>query len=144
MERKCGECTGCCEGWLADTVWGRAMYPGKSCYFLKNKKCSIYELRPNNPCRNFYCSWVKDNNNEFPDWLRPDKSGIIMADRETPSGTKYIAITECNKENKNDIKSWIKKYQLKTNKNITTYFDGHLEHYGTLEFCSEQSKITGV
>lgn len=137
MKRKCGECTGCCEGWLADTVWGRAMYPGKSCYFLKNKKCSIYETRPNNPCRNFYCGWVKET--EFPDWMRPDKSGVILADRVTDSGEKYLMVLPTYKKIDPDVFSFLN--QIKTKRNIKLIFDGQLENLCDLELSTEENDI---
>jgi len=77
--RSCGECTACCEGWLEDVSLD--MKPGKSCAHLKNSACSIYEARPENPCRRFTCAWLHQPE-QYPEDLRPDRSGaIVMWDR---------------------------------------------------------------
>lgn len=135
--RKCDECTACCEGWLPGTVWGRPMYPGKNCYFLKNKACSIYEERPKYPCIKFECSWLKGSKNEFPDWLRPDKSGFIIVNRKTKTGKTYLVIVETYKKIDKDTLSWIKKFQLEWKKNIALCINEKWEYIGDQDFCKE-------
>src|SRR5690349_22796733 len=44
--RKCGECTACCDGWVAGTIEGHEMKPGTPCFFRGDHCCSIYERRP--------------------------------------------------------------------------------------------------
>jgi len=73
--RSCGECTACCQGWLKDD--SLEMYPGQPCSHLCDEGCRIYEKRPENPCRVFKCAWLT-NPVDFPDHLRPDKSGFIV------------------------------------------------------------------
>jgi len=73
MSRECGDCTACCEGWLADADLG--MHPGKTCPNLQGGRCAIYAERPEQPCRNFYCLWVKMP--RLPEGLRPDRCGVI-------------------------------------------------------------------
>lgn len=74
--RSCGSCTKCCEGWLFGDSYGFEFKPGVPCKFLRKSGCSIYPIRPENPCKTFRCHW-KDNT-AIPDWMRPDQSGIIL------------------------------------------------------------------
>ena len=59
-ERACDGCTRCCEGWLTGIAYGYEFYPGKKCHFLSSKNCTIYPIRPDNPCKTFQCQW-KEN-----------------------------------------------------------------------------------
>lgn len=77
-KRKCGECTACCDGWMAATIFGHEMKPGVPCCFLKDGGCGIYARRPSIPCRRFVCGWLADNS-PFPDAFRPNLSKIIVA-----------------------------------------------------------------
>jgi len=74
--RSCGGCTACCEGWLSDE--SLSMKPGSPCANCTDQGCGIYETRPTNPCRIFTCAWLQDPE-EFPEELRPDKSGAICS-----------------------------------------------------------------
>ena len=79
--RECGECTACCEGWVEDRleVAGQVieMYPSKPCDHCTGSGCAIYEDRPEDPCRIFNCVWLQ-NEAEFPEDMRPDRSGAIV------------------------------------------------------------------
>ena len=41
-----------------------------------DERCSIYDERPEDPCRVFECGWKL--NVTMPDWMRPDRSGAIL------------------------------------------------------------------
>lgn len=75
--RSCGECTACCDGWLAGTIKGHDMKPGTPCHFMREGSCSIYEDRPQSPCRDFNCAWVLDGS-PFGDDFRPDRLGVVI------------------------------------------------------------------
>jgi hypothetical protein len=75
--RRCDTCTACCDGWLRITVRGHAVYPGKPCPFSSGHHCTIYETRPQDPCRAFICGWLA-HNSPLPDWMRPDRAGVIL------------------------------------------------------------------
>ena len=78
--RECGGCTACCEGWLTDKSLN--LKPGSPCPNKTTEGCGIYETRPERPCRSFTCAWLQ-RPEEFPEELRPDKSGAIcMVDRD--------------------------------------------------------------
>jgi len=75
--RSCGNCTACCDGWLRIEVRGHQVHPGKACPFRVDRSCSIYEDRPQHPCREFVCGWLVASS-PLPDWMRPDKSDLIL------------------------------------------------------------------
>jgi hypothetical protein len=75
--RSCGTCTACCDGWLRIEVRGHQVRPGKPCPFRIQHGCSIYDERPQHPCREFICGWLVASR-PLPDWMRPDKSDLIM------------------------------------------------------------------
>src|SRR5687768_2081971 len=68
--RKCGSCTACCDGWVEGTIHGHEMRPGTPCHFRGEGCCTIYERRPQQPCRNFICGWLAPGS-PFPDAFRP-------------------------------------------------------------------------
>lgn len=76
--RSCGTCTACCDGWMAGTIHGHEMKPGVPCHFVREGGCSIYDQRPESPCRTFACGWIVDGS-PFPEDFRPDRLGVIIA-----------------------------------------------------------------
>ncbi len=76
--RSCGPCTACCDGWMAGTIHGHEMKPGTPCHFVGAGGCTIYSERPDSPCRSFVCAWMAPAS-PFPDALRPDLCGVIIA-----------------------------------------------------------------
>src|SRR5262249_3615655 len=51
--------------------------PGRRCPFSTGQSCSIYDERPQHPCREFVCGWLTASS-PLPDWMRPDRSDMIM------------------------------------------------------------------
>ncbi len=76
IKRSCDGCNVCCEGWLNGTIYGKRMYPGMPCHFKTEKGCGIYKKRPKDPCRDFYCEWLK--NTEIPEWFKPNTSKVLL------------------------------------------------------------------
>lgn len=81
LQRECGECTGCCDGWVKMNVYGHEVRPGQPCPFSTGHNCSIYEQRPVDPCQNFICGWLRADS-FLPEWMRPDKAGCIVLPAE--------------------------------------------------------------
>ena len=75
--RHCGACTACCDGWLKITVYRHAVYPGKPCPFSSGHHCTIYETRPEDPCRAFVCGWLA-RGSPLPEWMRPNRARVIL------------------------------------------------------------------
>lgn len=93
--RSCGECTKCCDGWLAGRVLGENMYPGKPCRFVASGiKCSIYQNRPEDPCKTYYCEWLI--NDEIPEWMKPSEINIIIDSSTDAEGNKFYYLTDAD------------------------------------------------
>lgn len=80
--RSCGPCRKCCEGWLTahlvvPGVVNCTMKPGTPCTQLSPQACSVYEQRPQHPCRTFVCGWLIENG-PFPPEFRPDMLQVII------------------------------------------------------------------
>lgn len=75
-QRHCDGCTACCGGWLNTNVDGFELKPGTPCKHLGETGCTIYNVRPKDPCALFACGWLLDQT--MPDWLRPDRSKVII------------------------------------------------------------------
>lgn len=87
--RTCGECQACCTSLAVDEL---RKPPGKTCEHLCEKGCGVYELRPQS-CAGFYCLWLESSEDHpvFPEWMRPDRSGVMLVPIEMPDGTSAIA-----------------------------------------------------
>jgi hypothetical protein len=75
--RQCGSCTACCDGWLNTEVNGLKVSPGHPCPHSTPGGCAIYATRPQYPCRDFQCGWMRWDS-ELPDWMRPNDCGAIV------------------------------------------------------------------
>lgn len=104
-ERSCGTCTSCCEGWLSANIYGTTMAPNIPCKFLiKGQSCTIYENRPLNPCKIFYCLWKSDLG--VPEHFKPSVSKNIIIHRKFPNGLQCVDITEAGKPISFEILNW--------------------------------------
>lgn len=84
IERSCSSCTKCCEGAVHGTVFGEAFFKGSPCKFcLVGSGCSVYEQRPQDPCKTFKCEWLV--NDSIPIWMKPNVSGGIIVMKQTKS-----------------------------------------------------------
>jgi hypothetical protein len=94
--RLCSGCTACCEGWLEiDTQEIRASL-GQACVHCVALGCSIYETRPEKPCREFHCAWAQ-NPLEIPQWMRPDHLGLILSlDRLSWNAAPVLVAVACS------------------------------------------------
>jgi hypothetical protein len=77
VERRCGSCTACCDGWLQIEVRGHKVGRGKPCPFSTGHNCTIYADRPADPCQKFICGWLIARS-PLPEWMRPDQAGMIL------------------------------------------------------------------
>lgn len=75
-ERNCDGCTVCCDGWLPGKANEHYFYPGKKCHYVNDMGCSIYDTRPEVPCKSFKCAWLV--NTEIPEWMKPSIINAII------------------------------------------------------------------
>lgn len=131
MNRKCGDCTACCEGWHSADINGHIMYPGRPCHFF-GKTCTIYEFRPDT-CRGYYCAWMLDDRKVFPEWFRPDMSGIIMTTRDWEGGS-YLEVREAGKKITPEVLSWIYEHGARHNLYMRVQIGGQWHNHGNQRF----------
>jgi len=129
-ERSCDGCAKCCEGWLHGEAYGHAFYRGRPCFFL-NKTCSIYNTRPENPCRTFKCSWLAEDT--FPHWMKPDLVNIIITKRQVDNFF-YYEIVEAGSTIDSKTLNWLIQWALNTDNNLVYQIEGGPNRIGSQEF----------
>jgi len=131
-KRSCGTCTRCCEGYLRGVAYGIPFYPGKPCHFLDiNSGCSIYENRPDDPCRVFECGWLSNPN--YPEWAKPNLSNVIFAQSKIDSHEYVYAIESGGKMDIRTL-SWAVAYMAWNKINFAWQYDGGWNAIGSDEF----------
>ena len=107
--RTCGDCSACCT-WLEQNAYGHTSGKGKSCGFLSNGKCSIYEIRPK-VCSFYECAWKQ---NLLPDWMKPNECGIIVSVLNNGE-IQYLDIIETDRPLQKYIKEAIEQFCVEYN-----------------------------
>ena len=110
--RSCGECTACCDGWLAGTIYGHEMKPGVPCHFVTAGGCSIYERRPESPCRNFVCAWAEQNS-PFAAAFRPDLLGVIIIKTAWRGRDAYL-LRSAGRDASAELLAWMQRFSETT------------------------------
>jgi len=129
MDRSCGTCTKCCEGHLSGTVRGIPFSPGKPCHFVKiNSGCSIYEDRPDKPCRLFKCVWLTEP--DFPEWLKPSLCNVMFVPSKIDSHD-YIYALESGAELDTKTLSWAVSYMWSNKLNFAWQHRGDWSAIGS-------------
>ena len=140
-KRTCGDCTACCQGWLEGTAHGIDFYNGVPCHFVGCNGCTIYENRPQSPCKDFSCQWLI--NNDIPEWMKPNKSNVIVSGMKYshPNGSEgmYLEVTEMGKTIDAKILNWFFKLHVNKQVQIKIQVEGGWSWFGTKEFL----EVTG-
>lgn len=130
--RACDGCTKCCDGWAVGEAHGYKFYPGRKCHFVCDTGCSIYESRPEEPCKTFKCLWLSDST--IPQWMKPDRIHSILS-LETRNNISYITVKEAGKRLDASVLSWLfTSYHQGSITNIRYELDGGWNFIGTDEF----------
>lgn len=108
-DRKCGQCTACCEGWLSSEINGVKMMPGTPCSHCTDSGCGIYEHRPVKPCVEFICGWLQDGS-PLPEHMRPDQSGVIVLLNRDWMGKNVIRAVHTGRAIPEETLEWLKAY----------------------------------
>lgn len=132
--RSCDGCTVCCEGWHTSNINGHEMFPGRPCHFFSNK-CTIYEFRPDNPCRAYACAWLEDDKNVFPEWFKPDISGVLCDWRDWEDG-KYLEVREAGKKTSTEILLWLYEFSARHNLRMRIQINGQWHSHGDQRFVT--------
>ena len=140
--RQCGECTACCQGWAEGEIRGHRMFAGQHCHFLQQGACSIYDQRPQSPCRNFVCSWLADGS-PFPDEYRPDKVGVIIVPMRWRERAAYVLLSAGN-DAPPEMLAWMKAFAQRTGSPFYYQQNGERLGFGPPAFQQEMlDKVQG-
>lgn len=146
-KRQCGDCTKCCEGWLEADIYGHKMFPGQSCHFLEKgcNGCTIYSQRPQDPCKEYSCEWL-DNSENFPEWLKPSNSGVIITKRIPPEGEEHAIyhVVETGKKMDSSVLNWLIHWALKNQVNIQYQIEGKFHTMLTQRTSDKMSEIENL
>jgi hypothetical protein len=140
VQRTCGNCTMCCQGWLQGEVYGYKFYQGLPCHFISCNGCSIYENRPENPCKNYSCAWLSDEEGFFPEWFIPEQSKIICTWREWKPGSVYLDVEECGETINSKYLNWLFLKHFEKEINVSCKILGGTTYYGHSEFVEFMNK----
>lgn len=136
--RQCGECTACCDGWVAATIEGYEMKPGTPCHFRGASCCTIYERRPQYPCRDFKCGWLLSDS-PFPDDFRPDRLGVMVISMKWRGRDAYV-LRSAGRDPDDSLIAWMEAFCLRTQRPFFYERDGERFGFGPPEFQREMSE----
>lgn len=136
--RECNGCTACCEGWLHGQSHGQYFQPGRPCHFKCETGCSIYENRPEQPCKTYSCEWLK--NKDIPEWMKPNLSRVIITKRKYDGG-EYLEVHEMGKKIDSTVLNWLFVYHYTTDIPLRVQVNGGWNNFGPSEFLKSQSGI---
>jgi hypothetical protein len=132
VSRRCGDCRACCEGWAAGTIYGHEMRPGVPCHFLGQAGCSIYERRPEQPCRNFVCGWLAPES-PFPEHFRPDRLGVIIIRTRWREQPAYLLLS-AGRDPDEKLLQWMQAFAIRTGRPFFYEHGGEKLGFGPVEF----------
>lgn len=136
--RKCGECTACCDGWVAGTIEGHEMKPGTPCFFRGEHCCSIYERRPQHPCRDFVCGWLQPGS-PFPEDWRPDKVGVMVIPMRWRGRDAYV-LRSAGRDPDPEMIRWMEAMSARLERPFFYEVAGERFGFGPPEFQQEMSE----
>jgi hypothetical protein len=140
IERVCGDCTKCCEGWFQGSANGKPFYTGRPCHYVAlGEGCSIYEQRTDEPCEAYKCAWLIDEN--IPFWFKPNKANIICTWRETKEGVSYLDVQECGVQIEAVYLNWLLTTQAKAGFNMRYKVKGGYNYAGDAKFIQYFSEF---
>lgn len=138
MNRKCGDCTKCCEGYLSGSVKGKEFYLGKPCHFVAiGKGCSIYKDRPKNPCESYKCLWLVDE--QLPEWFKPNEINAILDIRHIDN-IPFINVLEAGETLRSDVLSWLITNTINKGWNLRWEINKGSHWIGSQEFLDAMEK----
>ncbi len=116
------------------------MKPGVRCHFVKDGGCTIYERRPDSPCRQFECGWV-DPDSPFPDSFKPTLLGVIIV-KTTWRGQPAYRLAHGGRDLDASSLEWMMNFSRQTNRPFFYEQAGETLGYGPAAFLEDmQFKI---
>jgi hypothetical protein len=131
---------------------GEEVKAGKPCKYSSQEGCAIYETRPKDPCRNFNCYWLA--NNELPGWMNPESAKVILKPNfmwERPSSNIPVYLANAvGPKIPGKTRNWLLGFTAEKGINIlcseplreAKQYTGQQHHFGigTVEFTAEVDK----
>ena len=136
--RSCGTCTACCDGWMAGNIFGHEMKEGQPCFFRGEKCCTIYERRPESPCRTFICGWLQ-RDSPFPEDFRPDRLGVLIAPIRWRGQAAYI-LRSAGRDPDEALLEWMRGYSERSGRPFFYEVAGERFGFGPMEFQLEMQQ----
>ena len=133
--RHCGECTACCQGWAEGEIRGHRMFAGQPCHFLEQGACTIYEERPQSPCRNFVCAWLMPGS-PLPDGFRPDRLGVIVVPMRWRDRPCHVLLS-AGRDPDEALLDWMRRHAQATGAPFYYQQGGERLGYGPPAFLQE-------
>jgi hypothetical protein len=124
--RECGTCTACCDGWVEGTIEGHDMKPGVPCHFRGAGCCTIYERRPQSPCRDFVCGWLKPGS-PFPEDFRPDRLGVMIVPSRWRERPAYI-LKSAGRDPDETLLDWMRTFSVQSG--VPFFYEQRGERFG--------------
>lgn len=138
-DRNCNGCTACCEGTLWGSALGYNFSRGRPCHYVNiGVGCTVYENRPETPCQVFSCGWLAFA--DFPVWLKPSESGVIIQPCHTAGGIPFYSIWETKETISAVVLNWFINFMMEKRENISISVAGGWNHYGSPEFVEDITK----
>jgi hypothetical protein len=102
-----------------------------------NKGCSIYKDRPKDPCQNFVCEWMKNEN--IPEWMKPDLVNVIIK-KDKINHIEFYNVVECGKKIDSTVLNWVYTNLILCGYNVFYEIDGGKNYMGSTEFVALMDK----
>ncbi len=135
--RECGGCTACCDGWVAGVIEGHAMKPGVPCHFRGDHCCTIYERRPEDPCRKFNCAW-REAGSPFPEPFRPDRLGVMIITLRWHGRPAYV-LRSAGRDPDEPLIAWMRDFSVRTGRPFFYEQAGERFGFGPPDFQREMA-----
>ena len=111
------------------------MFAGQHCHFLRSGACTIYEERPQSPCRNFVCGWLAADS-PFPEHMRPDQVGVIIVPMRWRERPAYVLLSAGNDPSA-ELLQWMQAFARNTGSPFFYQRNGERLGYGPPAFQHE-------
>lgn len=111
------------------------MFAGQHCHFLTEGACTIYNERPQSPCRNFVCGWLMPGS-PFPEAFRPDRVGVIIVPSSWHERPAYVLLS-AGKDAGPEMLAWMQAFARQTGSPFYYQQGGERLGYGPAAFQQE-------
>lgn len=88
------------------------MKPGVPCHFVRDGGCTIYDERPDSPCRSFTCAWMQPGS-PLPETFRPDRIGVIIALIKWRDRPAYL-LRSAGRDPDQELLTWMQRFSMRT------------------------------